>query len=151
MKFTQRQQQAIEKIISQEMQSLKEGWSHAESSKKSSLLAERNLFEAAPIEQDLSEDSVFSALEQVSMDEAQSCMIAFDNEVLNHIATVLRGHGLLASGAAAGDVYEMLADFAETNIVDAQMECTTDIKLALEKYAAEVAKIAADMYAEPKK
>lgn len=146
MRFTKLQQEKIEQIIQAEMHSLNEGWAQAEKSKRSSLLFERNLFEAAPIEQDLSGDKVVSALENVTMDDAQSCMISFDNEVLKHIASILSSHGLLESGADAGNVYEMLADFDGDSMTLAQQECVADIKLALEKYASEISKLAAGMY-----
>jgi len=142
MKFTKRQQERIEHIIQEEMKTMKEGWTLADAFKRSSLLTERNLFEAAPLEQDLSENSIFNAMEQVSMDEAQSCLMSFDNELLAHVASILKSHGILDSSADAGTVYEMLANHAEAPMIDAQMECASDISMALEKYAKEIAALA---------
>lgn len=147
MKLKQLQQERIEQIIREEMRNLKEGWVAADSSKRNSILSERNLFEGgSPLEQDLSVDATFSALEQTASDVASSCMINFDDEVLKHIASVLKSHGLLASGDDAGSVYEMLADFDEDSMGLAQQECVSDIVAAFEKYANQISAMAAGVF-----
>lgn len=147
MKLKQLQQERIEQIIREEMRDLKEGWEAAGKLNRASSLNERNLFEGeTPLEQDMSAGSLSSALEQTSMDSAQACIVDFDNELLKHIASVLKSHGLLAAGDDAGSVYEMLADFDEDAMVLAQQECASDIVAALEKYVTEMAILAAGVY-----
>ena len=147
MKLKQLQQERIEQIIREEIRGLKEGWEAADKLNRVSSLNERNLFEAStPLEQDLSADLLSSALQQTSMDAAQACLVDFDNELLKHVASVLKSHGLLAAGDDAGSVYEMLADFDEDAMVLAQQECTSDIVSALEKYVSEMAILAAGVY-----
>jgi hypothetical protein len=133
MKLKQLQQERIEQIIREEMRNLKEGWIAADQLKASSSYNERNLFEVgSPIEQDLSADSLSSALQQTSVDAADACLVKFDNELFKQIAAVLKSHGLLAAGEDADSVYEMFADFDEDSMVLAQNECVTDIVTALE-------------------
>lgn len=147
MKLKQLQQERIEQIIMDEMRNLKEGWDVADKLKRSSSRRERNLFEAStPLEQDLSGDVVFSSLEQTASDAATSCVVDFDNEVLKHVASVLKSHGLLAAGEDAGSVYEMLADFDEDSMMLAQQECVSDIVNALQKYANEISVMVAGVY-----
>jgi hypothetical protein len=147
MKLKQLQQDRIEKIIREEMKNMKEGWVRADELKKSSSLNERNLFEeGSPLEQDLSPDALVSSLEQSAMDSAQACLVGLDQELLNHLASVLQSHGLLPSGAGAAAVSDMLEDFDETTMVDAQMECASTITNALQKYIEEMAVLAAGVY-----
>ena len=147
MKLKKLQQDRIEQIIQEELASLNEGWAAANAFKRSSVQNERQLFEGATeLEQDLSEASISSALEQVSYDSALSCVVEFDNEVLKHVATVLKGHGLMSAGEDADAVYDRLADFDEGAMTDAQMECASDITLALDKYAAFIAQLVANSY-----
>lgn len=147
MKLKQLQQERIEQIIMDEMRNLKEGWDVADKLKRSSSRRERSLFEAStPLEQDLSGDVVFSSLEQTASDAATSCVVDFDNEVLKHVASVLKSHGLLAAGEDAGSVYEMLADFDEDSMMLAQQECVSDIVNALQKYANEISVMVAGVY-----
>lgn len=147
MKLKQLQQQRIEEIIKEEMRNLKDGWSVADQYKRSSSRREKDLFEAAtPLEQDLSGQNIASALEQTAADTANECIVKFDDEVLKHIASVLKGHGLLSAGEDAGSVYEMLADFDEDSMTLAQQECSTDIVAALEKYISEISAMVAGVY-----
>ena len=147
MKLKQLQQERIEQIIKEEMKNLKEGWVAADELSKSSRLNDTRLFEGdSPLEQDLSGDSLFSALEQTASDVGSECIVKFDNEVLNHVASVLKAHGLLARGDDAGSVYEMLADFDEDSITLAQQECVSDIVTALEKYVSQLSILAAGVY-----
>ena len=147
MKLKQLQQDRIEEIIREEMNNMKEGWVLADTLKKTSSLNERNLFEeGSPLEQDLSPGSVSSALEQSAMDSAQTCLMEFHQELLNHLASVLQSHGLLPSGASGASVDDMLADFDESTMVDAQMECASTITSALQKYIEEMAVLAAGVY-----
>lgn len=143
MKLTKLQQERIEDIIAQEMRSLKEGWVAAGDLSISSRLKEKRLFEAdSPLERDLSGDAMFGALEQAASDEANSCLVAFDDELLKHVAAILKSHGMVDSGTDAGGVYELLADHDEGAMTDAQMECSSDIVNALVKYVATMAQIA---------
>ena len=136
MKITKVQQQRIEDIIREEMKSLKEGWRSADASTRSSRLNERKLFEAdSQLEQDLSKDAVFSAMEQVGMDEGQSCLIAYEQELLKHLTSVLQSHGLLASGGGSARLAEILEENGEAEMIDAQMECVSDISQALDNYS----------------
>lgn len=147
MKLKQLQQERIEQIIKEEMKNLKEGWAVADELSKSSRLNDTRLFEGdSPLEQDLSGDSLFSALESTASDIARECSVKFENEMLNHIASVLKAHGLLAAGAAADSIYDMLADFDEDSMTLAQQECTSDIVTALEKYVSELSVLAAGVY-----
>ena len=147
MKLKQLQQERIEQIIREEMRNLKEGWVKADSSKRNSVLSERNLFEdSTPLEQDLSGGSVFSALEQTASDMASSCMVGFDDELLKHVASILKSHGLLSAGDDAGSVFEMLADFDEDSMTLAQQECVSDIVSALEKYVSEITVMASGVF-----
>lgn len=147
MKLKQLQQDRIEEIIREEMNNMKEGWALAEEFKKSSSLNERNLFEqGSPVEQDLSPDALVSSLEQSAMESAQGCVAELNRELLNHLASVLQSHGLLPSGARGDSVDDMLADFDEATMVDAQMECASTITSALQKYIEEMAVLAAGVY-----
>jgi len=147
MKLKQLQQERIEQIIREEMRNLKEGWVAADSLKRNSILSERNLFEdSSPLEQDLSGDAAFSALEQTASDMASSCMVGFDDEVLKHVASILKSHGLLSAGDDAGTVYEMLAGFDEDSMTLAQQECVSDIVTALQKYVNEISVMAAGVF-----
>ena len=149
MKLTEMQQEAIQQLIKQEMKSLKEGWVQSDASKRRSIIIERNLFEdSPPLQQDLSGDVVFSALEQTASDMASSCMVGFDDEVLKHIASVAKSHGLLSAGDDAGSVYEMIADFDEDSMQLAQQECVSDIVTTLEKYVNQITAITAGIFQE---
>jgi hypothetical protein len=147
MKLKQFQQERIEEIIREEMKSLKESLVSADYSRRNSMLSEKNLFEVgAPVEQDLSADSLSSALDQTMMESAQTCVQNFDNELLMHIASILKSYGLLASGDNADSVYNMLSDYDEDSMTLAQQECATDIVIAFEKYVSEMAILAAGVY-----
>lgn len=147
MKLKQLQQERIEQIIREEMKNLKEGWVAADELSKSSRLNDTRLFEGdSSLEQDLSSDVVFSALEQTAVDTGNECIVKFDNEVLKHIASILKAHGLLAAGDDAGSVYEMLADFDEDSMMQAQQECVSDIATALENYVSQLSILAAGVY-----
>jgi len=149
MKLKQIQQERIEQIIKEEMRNLKEGWVSAELSKRNSMFNERNLFEdSSPLQQDLSGDVTFSALEQTASDMASSCMVGFDDEVLKHISSVAKSHGLLSAGDDAGSVYEMIADFDEDSMILAQQECVSDIVAAFEKYTNQITVITAGIFQE---
>ena len=142
MKITRIQQQRIEDIIKEEMQALKEGWVHAADSAHSSRLNERKLFEAStPLEQDLSENSIYSAMEQVALDEGQSALISFEQELFNHISSILQSRGLLAAGGGSGAVAQIVEEHSETELIDAQMECAHDIAAALDNYSKVVAQL----------
>jgi hypothetical protein len=131
------------------MRNLKEGWVSAELSKRNSMFNERNLFEdSSSLQQDLSGDITFSALEQTASDMASSCMVGFDDEVLKHIASVTKSHGLLSAGDDAGSVYEMIADFDEDSMILAQQECVSDIVTAFEKYVNQITAITAGIFQE---
>lgn len=148
MKLKQLQQERIEQIIREEMRNLKEGWVIADKLKHSSSRHENNLFEAStPLEQDLSGQVISSALEQTAADAASACIVNFDNEVLMHISSILKSHGLLASGDDAGSVHEMLADYDEDSMILAQQECASDIIAALQKYVNEISVMVAGVYA----
>jgi len=135
MKLTKLQQERIEDIIAQEMRSLKEGWVAADDLSRSSKRREKNLFEGeSDLERDLSPANVVGALEQMATDEANSCLVTFDNELLKHISSVLASHGLVARGSSSEDVFEMLAEYDDGAMTDAQMECASDITHALTKY-----------------
>ena len=147
MKLTKLQQERIEEIIKQEMRSLKEGWRSADQSSLSSHLTERNIFEAAtPLEQDLSENSIYSAMEQVALDEGQATLIAFEQELFKHISSILQSHGLLASGGGYNSVAQIIEEHGETELVDAQMECAHDIATALDNYSKVVAQLVAGAF-----
>ena len=136
MKLKKLQQERIEQIIREEIASLNEGWNQVETYKRSSKLNERNLFEAgAPIEQDLTPDKVIGAVESVSSELSSDCLAKFDDELLSHIASILQSHGLIGTGGS-DSVYQILVDFpgGENEMIDAQMECKTDIMLALDNY-----------------
>ena len=147
MKLKQLQQERIEQIIREEIRGLKEGWEAAGKLNRASSLNEKNIFEGeTPLEQDISAGSLSSALDQTMMGSAQACIEGFDNELLMHIASILKSHGLLAAGEDSGSVYDMLADYDEDSMVLAQQECTRDIVAALEKYISEMAILAAGVY-----
>ena len=147
MKFTKLQQEKIEEIIKKEMLTLKEGWQFADRSRRSSIFLEKELMkETTELEQDLSEDSIFSAMEQTAMDVSGECLTNFENELLAHVASVLHNHGLLASVENGDDVYERLVNVDESALQDAQMECASDISLVLDKYATVFAELIKNSY-----
>jgi hypothetical protein len=146
MKLTKLQQVKIEEMIKQEMTNLKEGWNHAGKLHNKSKRNQKNLFEASALESDLSQSSVESALEQSTLDSGQACLAEFDHEVLNHILSVLKSHGLVDSAETASTLSDSLEDYDGNQLVDLQQQAAADIAAILSKYASEVAHMATMMY-----
>ena len=146
MKLTKLQQIKIEEMIKEEMQNLKEGWSQAGRLQNKSKRNQKNLFEASALESDLSEGSVESALGQITLDSGQACLVEFDQEVLNHVLSVLKSHGLVDSGTTASVLGNLIEDYDADSLIQIQQEVASDIAAALSKYAKEVAHMATMMY-----
>jgi len=146
MKLTKLQQIKIEEMIMEEMTNLKEGWGHAGKLHNKSKRNQKKLFEATALETDLSESTVEAALEQVTLDSGNACVVEFDQELLNHILSVLVSHGLVESGATATTLKSNIDDYDQQSLMEAQQQARTDIATALSRYASEVAHIATLMY-----
>lgn len=146
MKLTKLQQNKIEEMIKEEMQNLKQGWSFADKMHNKSKRNQKNLFEASALESDLSASSVENALQQSTLDSGQACLAEFDQEVLNHVLSVLKSHGLVDSGQTASTLSDSLEDFDGDQLVELQQQAAADISAVLTKYASEVAQMATMMY-----
>lgn len=146
MKLTKLQHNKIEEMIKEEMQNLKEGWKLSDKLHYKSKRNQKNLFEASELESDLSASSVTTALEQSTLDSGQACVVEFEQELLNHILSVLKSHGLVDSSATASTISNDLEDYDADELIMQQQEAATDISNALVKYATAVALIAIHKY-----
>lgn len=146
MKLTKLQHNKIEEIIKDEMRSLKEGWNTADRLHNKSKRNQKNLFEDTKLETDLSPASVEGALEQSTLDSGQTCLAEFDQEVLNHLLSILLSHGLVDSGTTSVVLSDKLEDYDGDTLVEMQQEAAADIARALTKYATEVAQMVTMMY-----
>ncbi len=147
MKLKQLQLKRIEQIIQEKMQVLEEGCVSIDKFRKSSRLDEKMLFEdGSPLERDLSASSLLDSLDGAAGAAAESCCVEFNNELFEHIASVVRSHGLVSASTGPDDVRSVLSDHNESLLFDALAKCTADIQDSLEKYATEISTLVSNTF-----